>query len=244
MNIQFDTIGSAMQKVLRDIRIQDMSLKNDIIEWVADGLEQMNTTNLLAPQNKTVELKNYGATLPCGIKSIQAVICDGVRIRYGQNNFEDYRNLNYNNYIKYWTVKPLEIVPNEYHQIGMTYIQASINQLEQVSQYEIYKDLYYHTVGRQLESNLEKGTLDVYYLGTYTDKDGYPLIPRNVYIKEAITNYVDYRLTRAGYKEGRWDILLQLWEQSANRAMNNIQFPSPEEVEVLMHETLGLIKPY
>ncbi len=245
MVLQYDSIGYAMQKILRDIKVADTSLKSDLLGWVADALDLMNTTHQLIPHVKSLNVRNYGAELPCGVKSIQAVAHNGYRIDYGRNlggHIEHISTRVPANYIKYWITKPVQIVPNEYHQIGVTYIQKAIESLEAVQQVGTYRDLYYYTQDNSIVTNLEEGQIEVYYLGVILDDLGYPMVPKNAYLLEAVSDYIDFRLTRKGLKEGNWLPLREIWEQSARRAINDIETPSPDQMRSLTQATLGLVK--
>ncbi len=244
--IHYDSIGKAIRKVIRDIEILDESIHDDLLEWVSEALDMLRTTGQMIPHEKKLEVKNNRAKIPCGVESIQAVGHRGNRVRYGERigsyiSWSD--SLPPESYYEYWVSQPPTLVPNEYHQIGIPYISKMIDSLKIVTtKAQVYEDHFYYIRDGYIETNLPDGEITIHYLGVPLDDDGFPRVPKNAFLYEAVINYVTYKINRRKGL-GSWRVDKQEWETSFAVAQANIEFPSPEKMQSLLNKTLVILKP-
>jgi hypothetical protein len=92
---------------------------------------------------------------------------------------------------------------------------------------------WYKVNGRYLETSLECGCLHAWIQEIPKDAEGYPLIPDNEYVQEAIYRYVRLMLIEAGYEDriiphnqAKID-----WSDAAGKAISDTCFPTPDQVQ-------------
>lgn len=105
-----------------------------------------------------------------------------------------------------------------------------------------FKDVPLHTTNKGtvednfLKTNYQEGTVYCLYLGIPKDDEGYPLLPDNEFVLEAIPFYIIQRLGYSGYvhpvisrqeAEEKWRVL-------SPRARNSVNFPSIEDMQRLI----------
>jgi len=84
-----------------------------------------------------------------------------------------------------------------------------------------------------IKTNYEEGEVFVMYLGIPKDKEGYPLLPDNEFVLEAIPFYIIQRLGYSGYVHpviSREEAEMK-WEKLSPRARNSVNFPTIEEMQ-------------
>lgn len=105
---------------------------------------------------------------------------------------------------------------------------------------------YYKISGNYLQTSFECGFVRIHYLKRPLDKQGYPLMPDNENFKTAIYWYVLMMLIGAGYdhKVFRFEDCEGRFEKFAARAINEITYPSLDEMARIHRSTVRLIPPY
>lgn len=117
---------------------------------------------------------------------------------------------------------------------GLSYIQLSTSPL-------VGKDFKGYPIannkisieGRFINSDKEKQKVLVVYRGVPKDEEGYPMIPDNPFVFEALNFYIIYRLGMKGVEHPliKWSDAYQLWLQAYPRASNDVNWMTPAEYE-------------
>ena len=84
-----------------------------------------------------------------------------------------------------------------------------------------------------LQTSFETGTVKVHYDAIPCDNYGYPLIPDNQKLFDALQWYVTAQMLLSGYKhpELNYDKAIAYWERYYPRAQNSVNFPSTQDME-------------
>lgn len=87
--------------------------------------------------------------------------------------------------------------------------------------------------GNYLHTDFKKGNVLLVYRKIPKDKDGYPMIPDNPILFEALNFYIIYRLGFRGVKHPMisFEMAMQKWEQLYPRASNSIDWFTLPELE-------------
>ncbi len=217
---KYAPIQQAIAKVLRDTKISNATLNDDIWNWVADALDYMRTSYQYFLQHKEIDVANFGCLLPRCVDLVVAVSYNGSKLRYGRSLVA--KNIPK----KYFTVWEFEGLTIEAGEIFSEAVKSATK--ANVYDATYYNNLYYDINGNSLDTNLNKGKIEVWYLGALLDKDGYPQVPDNANIKEAIVEYVKYKLQATNEMPGNPDNTWMRFELFAGRGMNDCTYPTPE----------------
>jgi hypothetical protein len=97
-----------------------------------------------------------------------------------------------------------------------------------------------------LDTSLKDGFALIAYKAIPLDCDGYPMIPDDEDVKEAIYWYINMKMLYPLWRNGRVrDIIYQHseneWKKKKMAAYSNIQMPSPDEMQTILNTLLRLI---
>lgn len=243
MTIQYTTVYPIIAKVLRDIDIQDTTLHDDIVEWIKEALDLMNTTYWYIPQVADLKIKNYKAQIPICVEQVTAVSYNGWRVPL-RNRIAGLQDTQPSkSYITVYQSRFPKTTKDIYRgDDGITLVQAAIDATEAivVSNSE-WSDVYYYISDGVLETNIAEGEFKLYYSGARLDEEGWPKVPKSPYISQAVEHYVRYKLIRREKLRGNENNEFILWEKLSVRAMNDVQFPDPERMSEHIVHNVGSI---
>ena len=88
-------------------------------------------------------------------------------------------------------------------------------------------------------SGCDSGTFKVIYFRTPVCNDGFPMIPDNSFVFEALPYYIIHRLAFSSYKHPviSREEAYAMWEKTSHRAKNDMNFPSLEEMQRFVEMT-------
>lgn len=88
-----------------------------------------------------------------------------------------------------------------------------------------------------IQTSFPTGDIKVHYYGIPTDDEGFPMIPDNAFITEAIGWFIMWKMLTSGYKHKvitDWKVAKAEWEVAYPRAQNHVNFPTPEKMQQLV----------
>lgn len=128
-----------------------------------------------------------------------------------------------------WTMQP-----GMSDQSGLQYINVSTSHLagRQFKGYPISNNKV-SIDGYHIHSDARKGKVLLVYRGIPRDDEGYPLIPDNPFVFEALNYYIIYRLALRGIEHPiiKFNDALTLWKDAYPRAANDVNWMTPSEYE-------------
>lgn len=88
-------------------------------------------------------------------------------------------------------------------------------------------------VGNYIKSPVDNIKVLVIYRAVPKDEEGFPLVPDNAFVSEALRYYIIYRLGLKGIEHPviRWDNAYQQWERLYPRAANDVNWFTSYELE-------------
>lgn len=251
---------SAKEVLARVIRALGYKLPStyhdDILEWTAEGigmlqvtrsLEKVSTGDIDCPGE--VLVTNYCAPLPCGfITMIKVEDQYGCKI-LSSSEIENTRSTTSQSArANVFAVDPYATPtsdgssgyptenPNTFVNIqGGDLTSASISSTND----------YYEIQGNHIQTSFEEGFIKIYYLSMPVCKEGYPLIPDNQNLKQALEWHVIKRLIGSGYvhKVFSYDKADEQFEKYAGRAMNEVSSQSLDDAELAFSNNIRLVPP-
>lgn len=231
-------------KIIRDTKVQDTAYIADMKEWIPEAMEMMQTRQETVGDIAEKMIDFHKARLPCGLLYIDAVEYRGRRIPMG-NSVKNIRQPSVNHHHGPEDVSTTwQSVTFKYPAPGdQTYLYFSTLQ-KTLANAEDHHHYYEIELGTILTS-FPQGKIRIYYRKTASDKDGMPLIPDNINYKTAIYWYVLGKMIGAGfdYHIVKWEECEDRFEKFAARAMEEISYPSPNEMEHRINTFARLIPP-
>lgn len=110
--------------------------------------------------------------------------------------------------------------------------------------HEDYSEHGYYVNQDYIVTGFESGAIKVKYLGYPTDEDGYPLVPKNQYFREALFWYCFKHLILKGYKP-KTDITYQIaeenWRRQCAAARSKANYPSIDQYERFKNSWVRMI---
>lgn len=231
MNYPLTSIAEIVGRVIRRTGLKDTSLIPDINEWLAEGLELLQTSVAMEKDFTTVTSSFHKAKYPCGMAELYGVEYCGTRLRYN-NGDRDARSP--------WSPQSTPNTIEDGIFVSTTTQQNTpsgnfiyTSKFEQVLSFPWHATQWYKTDGRYILTSFETGDITLYYGKIPTDRDGFLMVPDEGNYKEALTYLIRERLCARGYEFGKLSELQlhQLFETYQARAIGNITYPSPEKVQ-------------
>jgi len=95
---------------------------------------------------------------------------------------------------------------------------------------------YYTLKPNYVNTDLNNVTVKVHYLGFSVDCDGFPTVPDNIHVLEALAWNVMYHLLLQGFKHPVITLgdANQAWTRKRDNAINEMLFPRPDSYAAIM----------
>lgn len=226
-------MDSVIGRVIRNTRVQDTAYIADMVEWIPEAMEMMETRmQTIGYYEPRLVVKFHKAKLPCGLVFIDAVEYGGRRLPEGNGNVRNIRSSHPivpppTDMSVAWTSKVFKYpAPGDQAELyGSTFTKA--NSLP-------YHDRHYYEVEfGNLLTDFEKGVVSIHCRVIPVDKKGLPLIPDNSNYKEALYWWVRGKMIGAGFDDRivKMDECDAKFEKYAGRAIGEIEYPSPNAME-------------
>ncbi len=221
-----------------------MSYADDIIKWIGEGIDRCRIKNRQPKDFHCPVIKDYKAKLPCGLISIDGVVYNGRRLRYGfglpsVNSLSHWVKITENQ--QSYFVTDTESNQQDYNKIrGLD--------LKQVTEFDT-ENYYYVEYGYIKTSfkDASEGEVVILYKKKPTDDEGYPLVPDIEELKEGLFWYVTGKLVFSGFRLADPRMDYDYCDKQATRffrqAKNEIKRLGIEEKESMYQSWVTLIPP-
>lgn len=242
------SVETVIAKVIRDIGEQGNYRYSSIKEWIGEVVLKTSFKQTMVRGYAKIPITNYRANMPCNLIRTICITYEGCKLRYGHDirhhfsgrtqdinkqqteldsDISRYFASNYDLFYKYDVDGKLtSIISNN----------EVVNNMYQVANSEQEIDYYYYIEADWYKFNIEEGEVEVDYMALYTDPNGFPMIPDNTYLLDAIQYYVLMKLLGTGYTHPVWtgergyDTLKRYYTENLNRARGTIYYPSAEQM--------------
>jgi hypothetical protein len=238
------SIRQVIGRIIRNTRVQDTAYIIDMAEWIPEAMEMMETKQQTIGEFARVPIVFHKGKLPCGLLYIDAVEHRGRRLKYG-NSVKNIRRPNVrDNRAHDPTIQSAWIsTPFAYPAPNADQGQLYFSTLIKANQLPEHDHHYYEIEYGNILTDFPEGLVTIFYRATPTDEDGMPLIPDNSNYKEALYWYVRGKMIGAGFDDTivKMQECDQKFEFYAARAIAEIQYPSPDQMETRLATFARLI---
>lgn len=210
---------------------------NDLLAWLPEGIDKLETTYSLIPEEACLTVKDFSLKLPCCIQVLEAVEYEGYRLREGNPQRTPGKSPSSARRTEVYqtdTVLKVDGVPHR-DNFGLKATHLPLHGSE-----------YYKRVLDYLQFSFECGEVTLYYQVIPHDC-GYPLIPDNENYKTALYWYIVSMMTGTGWEHPNKGFSFaycdSMFEKFAARAIGDITYPTPDRMERMRQSSVRLIPP-
>lgn len=196
MLINYISIKQTIGRFLKEFGLDDTNYVDDIAQWTEDAIQIIGIPNYYTYRYKFMPVENYRSRLPCDIDNLF-----GIWVNHDLNKAKDTEGL----HRLFLRNNPLFGKGINTPQHGTAY--GSIN-------------------GQFVHTSFQTGILYFVYKGIPLDKEGYPLVPKDALLNEALQYYFIYKMSLSGYKHPVIDFktALQMWTKLYPQAGNSVSW--------------------
>lgn len=257
---------------LTSYRIADATYLDDLLEWLPQGMGHLKTRMSLQKDYKDENVVEHVAFYPCGMVKMDAIESLEIngekykhRLREGSNLRALATSVETEESGDLYVSDPLSVqrvyIPTdqiteegdlidegyytEYRFVGYrSLVPYNGQDIKRAKTINVATPYYVPQPGG-IHTSFKYGKVRFHYLKVPLDKEGYPLIPDNENYKTALEWYAWSQMIAAGYQHPIFDYeyCWQKFEIFARRAINEINYPSPDKMERYLQSHVRLIPP-
>lgn len=196
MLINYISIKQTIGRFLKEFGLDDTTYVDDLPLWVEDAIQIIGIPNYYVYKYKLITIENSRGKLPVDIENLYGLFVTNAFTL--ADSTADLRRLFIRN-------NPL--------------IGANIKTSKHEAAFGSINGRYIHT-------SFETGKLYIVYTGVPLDCEGYPLVPKDALLNQALQYYFIYRMTLSGYKHPVIDFktALAMWEKLYPAAGNSVNW--------------------
>lgn len=242
----YKTISSQaiIQKVFRDLKPADTSWTTDAVEWIGEALDFIGFHAGFEKRVKEVTIENFRGEIPCDLYQLMAVEYEGMPLVYGTDltayDQDRTTSMTPESNSSTSTVARFETTPGTIQNSPTG--QSTFKQTKTTMNRSQSSD-YYVINPNYIVTSFEEGTVKLHYDGYPLDDCGFPLIPDNIYYKQALEWYIIRQMLMGGYKNENfnWQIADQQWKRYCVAAQNDAAYPSIDKMESFKNMWVRLV---
>ena len=240
------SIKEIIGRLIRNIKLSDLSLADDMLEWIPEGLDKIGASPSMERCYSPIAIKDYTGKLPSGIQSLYAVIYEGSRLRYGHSIMDPRLDrATRDKEISNQFVFKLDVT-SEFHINQGDYEQIRGLDLKGLDYSQHNREFYYIQMDH-IKTSFKEDEVVGLYLKRPTDEEGYPLIPDIEWCKEALFWYLMRQMMLGGYKHPDHNINYMFCDTQfvryARKARNRMNAKSVDREESILRATVRLVPP-
>lgn len=196
MLIKYISIKQTVGRFFKELGIDETSYINDIPQWVEDAIHIMGIPNYYVYKFQKIKITQNKGVIPCDIENLHSI--------YITNDFTGKFNVNNSNRL---FIRNAPLIGNGLSTPICNTSYATIN-------------------GNFIHTSFYEGFIYCVYTGIPLDCDGFPLVPKDAKLNEALQYYFINRMSLSGYKHPilDWKTSFQLWEKTYPEARNSVNW--------------------
>lgn len=196
MLIKYISIKQTIGRFFKDLGIDETSYINDIPQWTEDAIQIIGIPNYYVYKFHKMKIDQNRGTLPCDIENLHSF--------HVTNDFTDKFNINTSSRL---FIRNAPLIGNGISSPTCASGYATVN-------------------GNFLHTSFYKGFVYAVYTGIPLDCDGFPLVPKDAKLNEALQYYFIQRMSLSGFKHPILDYAkaFQLWEKTYPEARNSVNW--------------------
>lgn len=240
-----------INRVYRDLPIDDPSFEMDAIEWIGEVLDKIGAGVQAVTKEEWDVVTDHKVRMPSDLMVLEGLYAiddaplkddyQSKEMPYDLDSIEDKeRYLIPRGTSKLSIARGEEGTEHLYEKNDPTVDPTGKNQ-----SYPTKRGEEYYVNGEYIQTTFPRGLVIIVYKGIPTDDDGLPLIPDDSSFLDACFWYVTNRLQLRGWKHPRGEINLQYTEQRylkyINQARNKAKYPDVDQMEQIKQLWLQLV---
>lgn len=240
MNYLLVSSKQVIGKVFRDLKPTDASWTSDALEWIGEALDFIGYHGIFDHVATEIPIESHKGILPCNLYQLIQVEYDGRALIYGTDTTgynADTRTTSAEpaNSQNIYTVAVAETNPTDDH----TSPSFTLKFTRDVR----FTDDYYLINNGQIITSFEEGTVKLHYTAYPIDEDGYPQVPDNIYVKQALEWYIIRQMMMGGYVHPvfDWGVADRQWGHYCVAAQNDLAFPSIDKMETMKNMFVRMV---
>lgn len=245
MTTQTVSIENVIGKILRDTKLTDMSYVNDMSEWIPEAMEQMNIRSALGYKYCILKVGPDGkAKLPKGVLGAGCVVYNKSRVMPWKSvrciQAPRTSTIPDPTFVSGIARETVILSPTDSH----NFWKGIVGRIESLP---VNNSIGYRIAMGLFEFSVPNVEVEIHFWCLPTDTNGLPLIPDNAFYREALYWYVRTKLIGSGHYDpvyGRDDrVCMERWELNAGRAIGQLDYPTPDEVQAGISASLHMVFP-
>lgn len=233
---------AVLGKFYSRFRVAEAGWEISALEWIGEVLDRLGNVCMFENRAKTVEILNHRGTLPCDLYALQAVEYEGMHLPYGLDVLIADRSTA--------AVTPDNEVIDTASVILRTDVDGSLTDQSTGYFKEVRKVRSFPQTAHSYQINpnyilttFESGFVKLHYLGFALDKDGFPMIPDNPYVHEAMMWFILMNLIAGGYQHPifGYEASEARYLDNFVRAQNDMMMPSPDKFASIKNSWLRMV---
>ena len=240
-NYKFISTKEVIGKVMRDLKPTDASWTYDAVEWIGEALDFIGYHGIFDHKVSTVTVDSHRAAFPCDLYSLQAVEYNGHPLVFGTD------------LAAHDTDRTTAATPVSGSDLYTTAVIADTNPTDDQSSPAFTLrttaarrngSVDYYTVNAgYIVTSFEAGDIKLHYTAYPIDADGFPMVPDNIYVKQALEWYIIRQMMMGGYMHPvfNWQVADQKWGHYCVAAQNDLTYPSIDKMETMKNMFVRLI---
>lgn len=232
---------------LAKTKMTDSNYADDLLVWLREGMNLMRVRNVLKPSVAVIEVNNQVGKLPCGLVTLDGFYYNGKRLRKGTGVIDTRickdKDKVARDYQSYFVSDPTDegyINMQDYRLVrGLDIKQAS----EDGSNGD-----YYIPYPNHIQTTFREGKVVCFFRKMPTDDKGYPLIPDEENVRQALFWWLMAQVTLSGFKHAdarmNYDYCEAKFGHYAKVGKRILKYWSVDTRQSVLELTCNLIPPH
>jgi hypothetical protein len=204
MLLNLISIKVVIGRFLKEYNIDDTNYVDDLPQWTRDAIEIIGIPNYFIPKHTIKKIESNRCSLPCDIENLY-----GIWVTNSTDRAQTITELG-----------KLEIRNNPLIGAG-------------IKRETPERFMYGNISGNFLNTSFSSGYVYIAYKGLPTDCDGYPMVPKDTKLNNALQYYFIWRMALSGYTHPVISPkdALALWEKNYPAAANSVNWMDISELQ-------------
>lgn len=239
MNYKFISTKEVIGKVFRDLKPKDAGWTFDAVEWIGEALDFIGFHGAFERKVTTLTVADHRVQVPCDLYQLIQVEFNGQALVYGTETaaFDTSRTT---------AASPATdgtVYTSAVFESNPTDDSSSPAFTLKTTSTRHYGTDYYFVNNGYIVTSFEDGDIKLHYTAYATDSDGFPMVPDNIYVKQALEWYIIRQMMMGGYMHPvfNWQVADQKWGHYCVAAGNDLAYPSIDKMETLKNSFVRMI---
>jgi hypothetical protein len=239
MNYKHISSKQVIAKIYRDLKPSGSSWTSDALEWIGEALDFIGYHGMFDHVAKELTVENHKAEIPCDLYQLIQIEHEGTALVYGTDttgyNADSRTTSATPTNSSVYTVAVAETNPTDDHSSPAFTLKFTKDTRQ--------SNEYYLINGGYIVTSFEEGTIKLHYTAYPTDSDGFPMVPDNIYVKQALEWYIIRQMMMGGYVHPvfDWGVADRQWGHYCVAAQNDLAFPSIDKMETMKNMFVRMV---